>query len=106
VAHTDVIWNFLGLGIVGFAAVLAGGCPLRQLILTGEGNADATATILGTIAGAAIMHNFGWAASPQGVPPGGQAMTIIVWILLLFIAFAVTSQVMKKTTANKKKKDI
>ena len=105
VAHTHIIWSFFGMGIVGFAAVLAGGCPLRQLILTGEGNADATATILGTIAGAAIMHNFGWAASPQGVAPGGQAMIVVVWILLLIIGFAVTNQV-NKATGKKKKADI
>jgi YedE family putative selenium metabolism protein len=101
VAHTQAIWNFLGMGIVGLAAVLAGGCPLRQLILTGEGNADAAATILGTIFGAAIMHNFGWAASPKGVTAGGQAMVVVVWILLLIIAFAVTRQAVK--TSEKKK---
>ena len=33
VAHTEHIWNMLGMYTVGLAAVLAGGCPLRQLIL-------------------------------------------------------------------------
>ena len=31
VAHSEHIWNILGMYAVGFAAVLAGGCPLRQL---------------------------------------------------------------------------
>jgi len=97
VAHTQAIWNFLGMGIVGLAAVLAGGCPLRQLILTGEGNGDAFATILGTVFGAAIMHNFSWAASANGVTAGGQAMVVAVWVLLLAIGFAVTRKAVKDT---------
>ncbi len=93
VAHTDGIWNFLGMGIVGLAAVLAGGCPLRQLILAGEGNGDATATVLGLTAGAAVMHNFGWAASPGGVSSGGQVMVVVVWILLAAIGWFVVRHV-------------
>ena len=89
VAHTAHLWNFLGIGIVGFAAVLAGGCPLRQLILSGGGNTDATATVLGMVFGAGIMHNFGWAGSPAGVETGGQIMVIGLWILLLLFAFLI-----------------
>lgn len=37
VAHAQHIWNILGMYAVGFAAVLAGGCPLRQLVLAGPG---------------------------------------------------------------------
>ena len=33
IAHSEHLWNILGMYTVGFAAVLAGGCPLRQLIL-------------------------------------------------------------------------
>lgn len=29
VAHTESLWNALGMYTVGFAAVLAGGCPLK-----------------------------------------------------------------------------
>ena len=32
IAHSDGLWNFLGLYLTGFACVLLGGCPLRQLI--------------------------------------------------------------------------
>ena len=83
VAHTDAVWNFLGMSVVGWAAVLAGGCPLRQLILTGEGQGDALLTVLGMIAGAALIHNFGLAASPDGVPAAGK------WALLLSITLLV-----------------
>lgn len=96
VAHTDILWNFLGMGVVGLAAVLAGGCPLRQLILSGEGNTDATATVLGLGFGAALMHNFGWAASPQGVPVGGQVAVVVAGIILLLIGYAVTIEAEKK----------
>ncbi len=85
VAHTDGIWNFLGMLIVGWGAVLAGGCPLRQLILSGEGSSDGLITLLGLAAGAAIAHNFGLAASPEGVSLYGQAATGISLLLLLII---------------------
>lgn len=98
VAHTESIWNFLGMGIVGLAAVLAGGCPMRQLILTGEGNTDAAVTVFGLVFGAAVMHNFGWAASPAGVSLGGKYMVVVVWFLLLGLGVA-GSLYGKKTTS-------
>ncbi|MEW5784200.1 MAG: YedE family putative selenium transporter [Bacillota bacterium] len=89
VAHTDGLWNFLGMTVVGLAAVLAGGCPLRQLILSGEGQGDALLTVFGMIAGAAFMHNFGLAASPAGVAPTGQWTTVIALALLIIIGTGV-----------------
>jgi len=85
VAHTDGVWNFLGMAVVGLAAVLAGGCPLRQLILSAEGDGDALLTVCGMILGAAMMHNFGLAASPAGVAPAGQWTALIALILLIAI---------------------
>ena len=49
IAHSDHLWNILGMYAVGFAAVLAGGCPLRQLILAGQGSSDAAVTVAGAI---------------------------------------------------------
>ncbi|MBT9156403.1 MAG: hypothetical protein DDT37_01388 [Firmicutes bacterium] len=72
VAHTNAVWNFIGMAVVGLSAVLLGGCPLRQVIMSGEGNADAAVTVLGLLVGAAIAHNFGLASSPQGVTPNGM----------------------------------
>ncbi len=63
VAHTKHIWNFLGLYLVGMAGTLLGGCPLRQLILSGQGDMDAGAAVIGMIVGAAFCHNFMFAAS-------------------------------------------
>ncbi|MDO5096408.1 MAG: YedE family putative selenium transporter [Peptostreptococcaceae bacterium] len=86
VAHTDGLWNFLGMTVVGFGAILLGGCPLRQLVLAGEGNIDSGITILGLLLGAAFAHNFGLASSPKGVTAGGQIAVVIALILFVVIA--------------------
>lgn len=86
VAHTEWLWNFIGMVIVGWGSVLLGGCPLRQLILAGEGNSDSTVTVLGLMVGAAIVHNFGLAGSPAGVPMNGKIAGIIVLVLLAGIS--------------------
>ncbi len=67
IAHSSELWNFLGMVIVGWGSCLLGGCPLRQLILTGEGNADSGITTLGMLVGAAFAHNFSLAG---GADPG------------------------------------
>lgn len=87
VAHTDGLWNFLGMTLVGFGAILLGGCPLRQLVLAGEGNIDSALTVIGLAVGAAFAHNFKLASSPKGPTPGGQAAVIIGLILFALIAF-------------------
>jgi len=88
VAHNDGLWNFMGMVVVGFGSVLLGGCPLRQLILAGEGNADSAVTVFGFIVGAAICHNFGLASSPEGASQYGPAATIICLIVVAVIAAA------------------
>ncbi len=66
-AHTDGLWNFLGMTLSGLAFALAGGCPGRQLVLSGEGDADAGIFIFGMMAAAAFAHNFRIAATGAGV---------------------------------------
>ena len=87
IAHTEYIWNFLGLYAVGFAAILASGCPLRQLTLLGQGNWNAAVTFAGLLAGAALMHRLGLAASPQGVPMNGKIALLCAIAVLFLIAF-------------------
>ncbi len=77
IAHTDGLWNAAGMFLVGFASVLLGGCPLRQLILAGEGNIDSAITILGLTVGAAFAHNFGLASSGEGPTANGKIAVII-----------------------------
>lgn len=99
IAHSEHLWNVLGMYAVGFAAVLAGGCPLRQLILAGQGSSDSAVTVLGMFAGAAAAHNFGLAASGTAldaetqeiiagaVPANGKAAVILCIIVCFVIAF-------------------
>lgn len=90
IAHTDGLWNFLGMVLTGFACVLLGGCPFRQLILTGEGNTDSAVTVLGLVFGAAFAHNFALASSPEGPTPNGKIAVIIGLVVVAIIAFANT----------------
>jgi hypothetical protein len=87
VAHSNHVWNFLGMTLVGLAATLLGGCPLRQLILTGEGNSDSAITILGLFAGAAFSHNFLLASSPAGTGQWGPLAVIIGLVFCLAVGF-------------------
>ncbi|MDP2853353.1 MAG: YedE family putative selenium transporter [Smithellaceae bacterium] len=87
IAHTDHLWNFLGMTLAGLAFVLAGGCPGRQLFLSGEGDMDAAIFAMGMIVGAAFAHNFAIASSPKGVAAFGPAAVIIGLIFCLVIGF-------------------
>lgn len=95
VAHTDGLWNFLGMALVGWASVLLGGCPLRQLILAGEGNTDSVITIMGLLVGAALTHNFGLASSGEGPTFNGQ-IAVLICFIVLFIVSTVNSELIGK----------
>lgn len=86
VAHTDGLWNALGMLLCGFGCVLLGGCPLRQLVLSGEGNADSAVTVLGLMVGAAFAHNFGLAASGKGPTEAGKIAVLIGIAVVTVIA--------------------
>ncbi len=87
VAHDMHLWNFLGMVLSGLAFALAGGCPGRQLILSGEGDTDAGIFVFGMFAGAAFSHNFIMASSPKGIGTFGAYGTIIGIIFCLVIGF-------------------
>ena len=107
VAHSAHLWNFLGMFVCGLGCTMLGGCPLRQLILAGEGNSDSAITVLGLLTGAAISHNFGLAGGADSVVEGvykvggistkGKVAVIACIVILLVIACI-------KTFANKKEK--
>jgi YedE family putative selenium metabolism protein len=87
VAHTSHLCNLLGMTLVGLAATLIGGCPLRNCILTGEGDTDAGMTVLGYIVGAGIAHNFALASSPTGTGTWGPVAVIIGLAFCIIIGF-------------------
>ena len=82
--------------LVGWGSVLLGGCPLRQLILAGEGNGDSAVTVFGMIVGAAFAHNFKLAGSAAamndgvysagGVAASGKIAVAIGFAVLLVIS--------------------
>jgi YedE family putative selenium metabolism protein len=96
VAHSQVLWNFLGMVLAGLAFALAGGCPGRQLFLSGEGDGDAGVFVLGMIAGAAFAHNFGLAAKPDGAAVGGIGPAGMFAVVLGLVVCAVIGLTMRE----------
>ena len=73
--------------LAGLGSTMLGGCPLRQMVMAGEGNADSAVSYLGLLVGAAFCHNFGLAASGKGPTPNGKIAVIIGLVVLVCIAF-------------------
>ena len=98
VAHSNTLWNVLGMVLAGLAYALAGGCPGRQLFLSGEGDGDAAIFVFGMIAGAAFAHNFNLAARPDalvegsltvgGPSPFGMGAVILGLVVCVALGFA------------------
>lgn len=97
VAHSNHLWNFAGMVLAGLAFALAGGCPGRQLFLSGEGDGDAAVFVLGMITGAAFAHNWALAGVPDkvvdgalivgGPGPNGQIAVVVGVVFCLVIGF-------------------
>jgi YedE family putative selenium metabolism protein len=104
IAHSDHLYNLLGMTLVGWGSTLLGGCPLRQLILAGEGNGDSAVTVLGMVVGAAISHNFGLAGaaanadSAGGVKPAGR-IAIYIGLGVLLCVSVLNTFIKKKEAA-------
>ena len=87
-AHTDYLWSFLGMVLVGWVAVLIGGCPFRQLVKAGEGDADAGLVTVGMLLGAALVQAWGVAATAAGVSLAGKISTLLGLALTALIVLA------------------
>jgi uncharacterized protein len=98
VAHSSHLWNFMGMALSGLAFALAGGCPGRQLFLSGEGDGDASVFVLGMIVGAGFSHNFSLAGRPDtlvdgvlatgGLTPAGMTAVLLGLAVCLIIGFS------------------
>jgi len=97
VAHSNHLWNFAGMMLAGLAFALAGGCPGRQLFLSGEGDGDAAVFVIGMIVGAGFAHNFALAGSPDKLAEGvltvggpgiyGQIAVVLGLVVCLALGF-------------------
>jgi YedE family putative selenium metabolism protein len=67
-SNESYLWNGLGMGLVGFGSVIIKGCPLRQLVLSGQGDTDAGAAVLGMFAGGMLVQKWGIAGTAAGTP--------------------------------------
>ncbi|MBT0652322.1 YedE family putative selenium transporter [Geomobilimonas luticola] len=76
-AHLEHVWSFLGMALVGWVSVLIGGCPFRQLIKAGEGDADAGLVVVGMFIGGALVQSWGIAATAAGVSLYGKAAILV-----------------------------
>lgn len=81
-AHTVHWLNFAGMALAGLCFTLAGGCPGRQVFLSGEGDADASIFVFGMLVGAGVAHNF---LMVGGEPPSGAFSPHIVVIGLIVV---------------------
>jgi uncharacterized protein len=103
IAHSNYLWNFLGMTLAGLAFALAGGCPGRQLFLSGEGDGDAALFVSGMIAGAGFAHNFSLAGTPDsvldgvvktgGLTPYGMGAVILGLIITLLIGWTMRERI-------------
>ncbi len=107
ISHSSELWNLLGMVLVGWGSVLLGGCPLRQLILAGEGNGDSAVTVLGMLTGAAFAHNFKLAGSADamndgvytvgGIGTAGKVAVFIGFAVLLFVSYLNSTMLREKS---------
>ena len=82
-AHGDHLWSILAMALVGLTGALAGGCPVRQIVMTGEGNGDAFVTVAGILIGGALAHSLGIASSGAGTTSAGHTAVIVGLIVAI-----------------------
>ena len=89
IAHTDHLWNFGGMVLAGLAFALAGCCPGRQFILSGEGDGDAAVFALGMVFGAGFAHTFSLASSPAGAAVFGPAAVVAGLVFCVAVGLSI-----------------
>ena len=72
------------MGLVGWLSVIIGGCPFRQIIKAGEGDADAGMVVLGMLVGGGLVQSWDIAATAAGVSLYGK-VAVLVGILFVLI---------------------
>jgi YedE family putative selenium metabolism protein len=92
-AHLEHAWSFFGMLLVGWISVMLGGCPFRQLVKAGEGDADAGLAVAGMLIGGGVVQSWGIAATAAGVPVYGKLALLvgIAFIILISLSFRTRS---------------
>lgn len=83
-AHLDFLWSFFGMALVGWVSVIFGGCPFRQLVKAGEGDADAGMVVLGMLVAGGLVETWGITATAAGVPLPGK-MAVLAGFAFVFM---------------------
>lgn len=86
VAHNDALGSFAAMTVATFAAMLLGGCPLRQLIMGCEGDLDSTSAVAGMFVGAGFMHWAELASSAKGLAPNAWLAIAVMAVVLVAVA--------------------
>jgi YedE family putative selenium metabolism protein len=86
ISHSDHLWNMLAMTLVGLTGVLAGGCPVRQVVLAGEGNGEGLITAMGILSGAALAHSFKMVSTPAGTTDAGRVAVLLGLVICLAYA--------------------
>ena len=87
-SHLAYGWSFLGMALVGVTSIMIGGCPFRQLVLAGQGSSDAGASVLGMVAGGALVQGWGITSTNMGPTVTGQVATLLGLALVLVLGVA------------------
>lgn len=91
-SHLDHGWSAAGMYLVGLAAILIGGCPFRQLVLSGEGDADAGAAVLGMLVAGGLVQSWGLRSTVAGATPAGEFAVLLGLAVILGTGLACRSR--------------
>lgn len=87
-SHTDYLWSFLAMLLVGYIAVIIDGCPFRQLVKMGEGDINALVCFLGMVFGSSFVQNFKIFADSSGPTLFGKMGVVSGILIFSFISYS------------------
>lgn len=81
--HPEALWNFLGMFVTGLGAVYLGGCPFRQLVLSGTGDTAAALSVAAMLFTGAACRTLGVASTADGPTYLGKVALLasLCWLL-------------------------
>ena len=89
--HPDALWNFLGMFVAGLGAVAVGGCPFRQLVLSGTGDTAAAISTASMLATAGASRALGISSTVDG-PTWAGKVTLLVALSFLLLPVALPAR--------------